>query len=297
MALFDGYTKKSTLKAAIKQTVKARANEGSKSDQLFISAYQGFADVIKGDLVEGEALYNWGFALLHQAKTKSEEASVKLYLDAISKFNFCLLVVPNHLGAAIDGGVAYMDLARILKVDASDELYDLAKEFFDNAERIQRGSAAYNLACISGLRQQGDACLDALELSKACGSLPKAEDITNDIDLVKVNSLPWFIDFMERVTAAPEPEVIDESIPVYDNEGNITNNKKKKKPLEYEVDGVVYDVEGNVLRTIETEDNIEEVSETTETTEKATASLGEDFKTVQAAAVKEQNEDEKKAGE
>jgi len=259
MALFDGYKKKSTLKAAIKQTAKARETEGSKADQLFISAYQGFADVIKGDLVMGETLFNWGFALLHEAKTKNEEDGVKLYLDAISKFNFCLLVEPNHLGAAIDGGVAYMDLARILDVDASDELYDLAKEFFDNAERIQRGSAAYNLAWICGVRGEDEACLDALELSKECGSLPNVDDMLNDIDLVKIKNAPWFVEFMERVTAKPEPEVIDESVPVYDVEGNITNNKKKKKPLEYKVDGVVYDVEGNILRKIESEEGAEAV--------------------------------------
>ena len=298
MALFDAYKKKSTLKAAIKQTTKARENEGAKADQLFISAYQGFADIVKGDLVVGEALYNWGFALLHQAKTKAEEESVKLYLDAISKFNFCLLIVPNHLGAAIDGGVAYMDLARILSVDASDELYDLAKEFFDNAERIQRGSAAYNLACICGLRGEEEACLEALELSKECGSLPRADDINSDIDLVRMTNLPWFAEFMERVTAEPEPEVIDESVPVYDNEGNITNNKKKKKPLEYEVDGVVYDVEGNVLRTIEPEDSIE-TTETVETVETATGSLDEALKTKHVATGdnEEESEVKKQSGE
>jgi len=166
-------------------------------------------------------------------------------------------VEPNHLGAAIDGGVSYMDLARILDVDASDELYELAKEFFDNAERIQRGSAAYNLACICGVRGEEEACLDALELSKECGSLPNVDDMLNDIDLVKIKNAPWFVEFMERVTAKPEPEVIDESVPVYDVEGNITNNKKKKKPLEYEVDGVVYDVEGNILRKIEPEESAE----------------------------------------
>ncbi|MCF6202795.1 MAG: hypothetical protein L3J59_03870 [Methylococcaceae bacterium] len=251
MALFGGINKKSTLKASIKQTAKARSNEGAKADQLYISAYQGFADVVKGDLVTGEALFNWGFALLHQAKTK-EEDSVRLYLEAISKFNFCLLVTPNHLGAAIDGGVAYMDLARIMQINADDELYDLAGEFFENAERIQRGSATYNLACIYGLRGQEDACLEALELSRECGSLPSAEDILSDTDLIGVKDTQWFVDFMEKVTAEPEPEVIDEGVVRYDVEGNVIR-KKEKKQFENEVDGVVYDVEGNVIRRVEPE--------------------------------------------
>ena len=252
MALF-GASKKSILSAAIKQTVRARKNEGAKAEQLFISAYQGFADVVKDDLVRGEALYNWGFALLHQAKIKQEGEDVKLYLEAITKFSFCLLVQPNHLGAAIDGGVAYMDLARILSVDANDELYDLAGEYFANAERIQRGSAAYNLACVYGLRGQDEACLEALELSKECGSLPNVEDITNDADLSNVKAKQWFVEFMEKILAGPEPEVVDKNTVIYDNEGNVVNKNKKVKRYENEVDGVVYDAEGNVLRKINDE--------------------------------------------
>ncbi len=262
MALFDAYKKKSTLNAAIKQITKARAEKGTKSDQLFASAYQGFADVIKGDLMTGEALFNWGFALLHQAKEKNEEEGVKLYLDAISKFTFCLLVAPEHLGAAIDGGVAYMDLARIMQVDANDELYDLAGEFFENAERIQRGSAAYNLACIYGLRGQEDACLEALELSKECGSLPTVDDIINDKDLVTVNNALWFVAFVEKIKEGPEPVVVDESEVSYDVEGNVINKNKKKKQFENEVDGVIYDAEGNVIGATEPEKKSEDKVET-----------------------------------
>lgn len=265
MALF-GASKKSILNAAIKQTTKARKSEGPKAEQLFVSAYQGFADVVKDDLVRGEALYNWGFALLHQAKIKKEDEGIKLYLEAITKFSFCLLVQPNHLGAAIDGGVAYMDLARILDVDANDELYDLAGEFFENAERIQRGSAAYNLACVFGLRGQDKACLEALELSKECGSLPNAEDITSDADMSKVINKPWCVEFMEKVTAEPEPEVVDESVVVYDDEGNVVNKNKKVTRYENEVDGVVYDAEGNVLSQIDDDsaDTIEKAEENAE---------------------------------
>ena len=254
MALFGGINKKATLKASIKQTAKARESEGAKADQLFISAYQGFADVVKGDLVMGEALFNWGFALLHQAQIKKEEESIKLYLDAISRFNYCLLVEPNHLGAAIDGGVAYMDLARIMNTSPDDELYDLAEEFFTNAERIQRGSAAYNLACIYGLRGKEDACLEAFELSKECGSLPNAEDILNDVDLAGVKNAQWFTAFMEKLTAEPEPEVVDDSVVKYDVEGNVIGKKKKKKQFENEVDGVVYGAEGEVIRIMEPEE-------------------------------------------
>ncbi len=251
MALFDAYKKKSAYKAAMNKITEARNEEGSKADQLFATAYEGFSEVVEGDVQRGEALYNWGFGLLHQAKDKPEEESVKLFLSAISKFTFCLLVSPNHLGAAIDGGVAYMDLARIMGVEPSDELYDLAGEFFENAERIQRGSAAYNLACIYSLRGQPDACSKALELSRESGSLPEIDDIQGDDDLNNVKQSAWFVEFVEKAQAAPEIEPVDESQPQYDVEGNLVNKNKKKKQYENVVDGVAYDAEGNVIRTLE----------------------------------------------
>ncbi|MCK5889880.1 MAG: hypothetical protein KAG19_08055 [Methylococcales bacterium] len=257
MALFGGINKKSTLKASIAQTENARKSEGAKAHELFKSAYQGFSDVVKGDLVVGEALYNWGFALLHEAKSKNEEEGVQIYLESISKFTFCLLVSPNHLGAAIDGGVAYMDLSRIMQIAPDDELYDLAGEFFANAERIQRGSAAYNLACMYALRGQKEACLEALELSRECGSLPKVDDIIDDVDMAGVKNAAWFTHFMGVITTKPEPAVVDDSVVVYDVEGNVINKNPKKKGFENEVDGVLYDAEGNVL-------NAEELEETSE---------------------------------
>lgn len=256
MALFSAYKKSSILKAAIEQTKKARANEGAKADQLFISAGQGFSEVIKDNLLIADALYHWGVALLHQAKKKTGSDAITLYQAAISKFTFCLLISANYLGAAIDGGVTYMDLARILKVDVDDELYNQAKEFFDNAERIQQGSAAYNLACIAGLRRQNETCLAALETAKKYGSLPEEDEIINDSDLEKIMDSPWFIDFMAMLAVEPEPEIVDKNKITYDVEGNIVRPKKKKQ-YENEVDGIVYDAEGNILRIIEAKENLE----------------------------------------
>jgi len=116
MSFFESITKKSRLKAAIKQTSEARNSEGSQADQLFTKVYHDYGDVVSNEPVIAEALYNWGFALLHQAKTKSGEQAVMLFEDAIAKFSFCLTIEPAYLGAAIDGGVAFMELARVKAV-------------------------------------------------------------------------------------------------------------------------------------------------------------------------------------
>ncbi|MDD2724298.1 MAG: hypothetical protein PHH59_09795 [Methylovulum sp.] len=212
MSLLSSFTKKSKLSATIKQTQQARKSEGSTADQLFKSAYAGYAEVLLDDPIRADALYNWGFALLHQAKTKEGGLAASIYQDAINKFAFCLLINPDYLGAAINGGVAYMDLARLQGVEPIDALYELAKQHFETANRIQAGTASYNLACIAALRTDFDACLKALENSRSRGSLPELSDILHDPDLDNVKELDWFIAFIEPMV---KPEVVEtEAAPV-----------------------------------------------------------------------------------
>jgi len=207
MSFFESITKKSKLKAAIKQTTEARSSDGHTADQLFKKVYQDYAEVVANEPLIAEALYNWGLALLHQARTKSGEAAANLYQDAIAKFSFCLTIEPAYLGAALDGGVAYMELARVKAVEANDSLYERAKSYFEKANAIQAGSASYNVACIYGLRSEKEGCLNALEISKNKGYLPVVADIIADPDLDRVKHQDWFVDFMESLNKKPEAAV------------------------------------------------------------------------------------------
>jgi hypothetical protein len=217
MSLIASFTKKSKLNATIKQTSQARKSEGSTADGLFKAAYQGYSEVLQDDPLRAEALYNWGFALLHQAKTKTDDEAVRLYQDAITKFSFCMLINPNYLGATINGGVAYMDLARLKGVKSDDVLYELAKKQFEKANAIQSGTASYNLACIYGLRGEKDACIKALENARDKVTLPEANEILNDPDLFAVQGQKWFEEFMvslDKKNEADAKEVITESPPI-----------------------------------------------------------------------------------
>lgn len=206
MSLFASISKKSKLNATIKQTAQARKSEGNAADQLFKSAYKGYAEVMLDDPLRAETLYNWGFALLHQAKTKTGDEAERLYQDAISKFSFCMIINPDYLGAAINGGVAYMDLARLKAVGPDDELYESAKRQFERANAIQSGTAAYNLACIYSLRNNQDACLEALEISRNTGSLPDVAEIINDPDLGNIKEQEWFVAFITSLNQKNETE-------------------------------------------------------------------------------------------
>lgn len=204
MSILDSFTKKKALTAAMNQTAKARKSEGNAADLLYKGAYHDYAEVLVGDPLRSDALYHWGFALLHHAKTKTDIDAFKLFEEAIAKFSFCLLLNPSYLGAAINGGVACMDLARLIAVESDDELYEQAGRYFEKANAIQAGSASYNLACIYGLRNEEQACLQALENAKNKASLPDAEEIMNDPDLDNVKEQPWFIEFIEKLTEKTE---------------------------------------------------------------------------------------------
>ena len=206
MSLIASITKKSKLKATIEQTAKARKSEGATADGLFKAVYKGYAEVLLDDPLRADALYNWGFALLHQAKTKTGDEAAGIYQDAIDKFAFCLLINPDYLGAAINGGVAYMDLARLKKVKPGEKLYEMAKKQFEKANAIQAGTASYNLACIYGLRGDKEACLNALENARDKATLPEAVEILNDPDMDSVKEQDWFVEFMEMLNKKNEAD-------------------------------------------------------------------------------------------
>ncbi len=199
MSFFASFTKKSKLDAAVKKAVKARKSEGSIADQLLKDVYQDYADVLGGDPLRAETLYHWGVTLLHQAKSKTPPESINIYRNAIAKFSFCMTLDPSYLAAAIDAGVACMDLARARGVPASDELYEMAKKQFEKANSIQAGVAAYNLACIHGLRGDNDNCLASLKIAKDKGNLPDATDVFADPDMDVLKNQTWFKGFFESI--------------------------------------------------------------------------------------------------
>lgn len=197
----------SNLKKAKQLTFDARQEKGEKADQLFQQAFTRFAAISESYSNYADALYYWGFSLIHLAQTKSSEQAEKTFEEAINKFSSCKTVSPNHLGAAIDGGVALLGLAKAKKVNLDHELYQKAKESFESAEKIQEGSASYNLACIYALQNASDACLKALENARKHGLVPDEQSIVNDSDLQNIKNLSWFPEYLNSLTEGEEVTV------------------------------------------------------------------------------------------
>ncbi len=227
MSFMTTLKKKSTLNAATKQISKARNSETAKADELFKSAYEGFEFVLSDNLMISESLYNWGLGLLHQAKSKQGDEAIDLYEAAINKFSFCLTMDRYYLGAAIDGGVAYMDLARLLNATSEDKNYQRALKLFQQAETIQKGTAAYNLACLHSVSNNTEACIESLKIAKEFGSLPDDDEINQDPDMEFVINSAEFIKFMSM--RAEEIEAEKEAVAKLKEEKRLAKLKAKQK--------------------------------------------------------------------
>ena len=225
MSLLSPFTKKSKLSTTIKQTEEARKSEGNIRDGLYKAAYQGYAEILQDDALRAETLYHWGFALFNQASTQATEVAANLYQDAIEKFSFCMLINPNYLAAAVNSGVAYMDLARLNQAKADDPLYLSAKKQFEKANTIQAGTASYNLACIYGLQGNINDCLAELENARIKVTLPAISDILNDPDMSTVKEQAWFTAFIESLNK----DIVDAKEKVEaDTEAKILAEEQKK---------------------------------------------------------------------
>ncbi len=200
-----------TLNAGIKLVNEARAADAGAADALYQQAYDKFASIAATNGKYAQAIYHWGFGLLHQANNKSGDDAVRILNEAIDKFTVCQNVKPDYMGAAVDGGVAYLNIARIKVLPLDHEVYAKAKESFEKAETIQEGCASYNLACMYAMNNEGDAALRALEKARDLGLIPDKNMVLADDDLTNIRSQPWFdrfiesLDVEEEEAAKPEP--------------------------------------------------------------------------------------------
>ncbi|OQK16940.1 hypothetical protein AU255_03305 [Methyloprofundus sedimenti] len=221
MGLFGSIAGKSKVKAANKKVQKARVNDDvAQAEKLLAEAMVIYESIPSGNSAFNDALYNWGMALLYSARLKQNAESVALYQEAGKKFSYCLVAKPDYLGAALDWGVALMELASLQNATDKETNYVLAKEKFTIADNIQEGVASYNFACLHAVHNEFDACKKALERALDYGNLPDKEDILSDADMSIAKTQPWFNDFIVSIDA-PESEE--------DSEQDKKSEKKSKK--------------------------------------------------------------------
>ncbi len=194
--MLGGLFKKSRLNKAVSAARKARKAEGAKAEQLFNQSYHLFAGLVQGELIQAEAMYRWGLALMDQARQVPGTDGEAMLEQAILRFESCRLLKADYLAAALDGGVAYLELAKRRNLPLDAPLYTQAALSFQQANQIQPCAAAYNQACLAALNSDSQGCKSFLEQARDHGVLPSDEDMASDHDLSNVRELSWFQEFL-----------------------------------------------------------------------------------------------------
>jgi len=190
---------KSQIKSGIKKAESAQKTEGENADNLFQQAFSKFEKVIENDLTVVDALHNWALALTSQARTKTGQEIDHIFALAYAKYAAAMTLSPNSHEVLNDWGVALMDQARVTNPDPGNQLYDQANEKFLAAEALRPGISAYNLACISSLRNDPVRCQEFLRTALEQCNLPQTDNMKTDPDLSNAVQTEWFQEFVESI--------------------------------------------------------------------------------------------------
>jgi Tfp pilus assembly protein PilF len=112
------------------------------------------------------------------------------------KYQAALAIKPDKHEALCNWGTALLDQAKTKQREDADRLYELADHKLLEAEALQPGSAAYNLACLASINHKELKAREWLELAEEKGTLPASEHLFNDTDLYNVRGCSWFQDFL-----------------------------------------------------------------------------------------------------
>jgi len=193
------------------------------------------------EIKEGAStLKNWGLALKRLADIKGE---ADLYHKSIEKCKLASKLNPNDHGILKNLASAFRGLARLTGDEsyfeqAIDTYYIASKIKPDDgivynncggalleiwritrddarlveAERMATraqellGESNYNLGCVLAVRDDVDRAKAQLLRCEKDGTLPTAEHLESDVDLIALRDADWFKDMVERARERPVPE-------------------------------------------------------------------------------------------
>jgi tetratricopeptide (TPR) repeat protein len=171
---------------------------GAEADDLFAQACRKYAAAIEIKPDFYDAFFNWGNAFSSQAETKLGEEADGLFARASEKYEAALNIKPDMCEALNNWAACLIKQAKGRGLDRCGDLLQLAWQRCIHVESYSPGEAAYNLACISSLRNDEASCRQWLEVSRSHGTLPTWEHLLVDADLDNVRSAGWFRGFMSR---------------------------------------------------------------------------------------------------
>jgi tetratricopeptide (TPR) repeat protein len=168
----------------------AKTQQGQMSDKLFNESCEKYkkAAALRPDFYWAYA--GWGTVLFEWAKTKEGQMSDKLFSESCEKFKKAAALRPDLSDGYAGWGTAMLGWAE--KKGTDENLLKGAIAMLMKAEKLKRGSAAYNLACAWCILGDQDQCSRWLKVGEEEKTLPKRQVAIEDPDLKAIRDKEWF---------------------------------------------------------------------------------------------------------
>ncbi|MGA2091994.1 MAG: tetratricopeptide repeat protein [Sedimentisphaerales bacterium] len=138
-----------------------------------------------------DAYLDWGTMFWEQAKAKGNDRCEQVFNEVCDKYKKALDIKPDLYKAYINWGTVLMELAKMRK-DSDPNLLKEASVIFIKSEEIQKGSSAYNLACVWAILGDENQCSKWLKVGQEQKTLPTRKDAFADPDLKSMRDKEWF---------------------------------------------------------------------------------------------------------
>lgn len=161
-----------------------------RNGDIFIDACGKYTKAIEIKPDDHDTWYNWGNALAGLAKLKGDES---LFEQARFKFEQAIKINPDDYDAYSGVAATLLYTAQFkAKTPKYQSLLKQAEEKALKAESLQKGSGAYNLACVYALKNDKDSCKKWLLIGQETNTLQTREHAMKDIDFENMKNEPWF---------------------------------------------------------------------------------------------------------